>query len=58
MIILSGQAELLQVIGAVDPIAGLAHLLHRWHKETDQDGDNGDDDQQFDKGKAVSLDRS
>src|SRR5262245_28253094 len=56
VIIVGGLADLLEVVGTLDPAGSLADLLHRWHKETDQDGDNSDDDQQLDQREAAPRD--
>jgi hypothetical protein len=53
MIMVGGQAELPQIVAALDPMGGLADSLHRWQQQTDQDGNNGDDDQQFDEREAA-----
>src|SRR5262245_47671326 len=42
-----GQAELLEVVGALHAVGGLAHLLHRREQEADEDGDDGDHHQQL-----------
>ena len=40
--VVQGQAELLQVVLALDATGGFAHLLHRGQQQPDQDGDNAD----------------
>jgi hypothetical protein len=47
-----GQADLLEVILAAHATRRLADLLDRGQQQRDQHGDDGDDDQQFDQGKA------
>jgi hypothetical protein len=47
-----GQADLLEVVLALDPGSRLAHLLHRGHEETDQDRDDGDHHQQLNEGES------
>jgi hypothetical protein len=44
-----GQSDLLEVVLALDPGGGLAHLLHGGEQEPDQDGNDGDHHQQFDE---------
>ena len=53
VIAVGGQADLLEVVGALDPAGGLADLLHRRQQQADQDGDDGDDDQQLDQREAA-----
>jgi hypothetical protein len=48
------QANLLEVVGTGHPVGGLAHLLHSWQEQADQDGDDGDDYQQLDEREAAS----
>src|SRR5262249_36591425 len=49
---------LLEVILALRPGGGLADLLHRWHQQSNKDGDNGDHDEEFDECEAPPLPRS
>ncbi len=58
MIIMGCQAELLQIVGALGSVGGLADFLHRWQQESDQDGDNGDDDQELDEREPAPRGRS
>ena len=57
VVVVQRQADLLQVVGALHPIGGLAHLLHRRQQHADQDADDGDDHQQLDQGKSPTLPR-
>src|SRR5262249_45823785 len=43
------QAELLEVVGALDARGGLAHLLDGGEQQADEDGDDRDDDEQLDQ---------
>jgi hypothetical protein len=52
------QADLLEVVEALDPVGGLADLLHLRQQETDQNGDDGDDDQHLDQREAAPRGRS
>jgi hypothetical protein len=52
VVVVGGQAELLEVVGALDAGGGLADLLDGGQQQADQDGDDGDDDEQFDEGEA------
>src|SRR5262245_19369957 len=45
-------APLLQVVGALHPVGGLADLLHRGQQEADQDRDDRNHDEQLDQCKA------
>lgn len=47
MVVMHGQAELLQVVFALGPSGGLARLLDRWQQQCDQHGDNGNHHQQL-----------
>ena len=49
VVVVQGQAELLQVVDALAPPGGLAGGLHGGQQQGDQDGDDGDDDQQLDE---------
>jgi hypothetical protein len=44
----NGDADLLEVVGALHACGGLADLLHGGQQQPDQDRDNRDDDQQLD----------
>jgi hypothetical protein len=50
-----GQADLLEVVLALEPCRGLADLLHRGHQEGDQDRDDGDDHEEFDQRESAPL---
>ena len=52
VVVVQGQADLLEVVGALDAGGGLADLLHGGQQQADQDGDDGDDDQQLDQREA------
>ena len=49
------EANLLEVAGAGDGARLLACLRERWQKHGGQDGDDGDDDQQFNQGEAEEF---
>src|SRR5262249_26650869 len=51
-----GQAELLEVVLALQAGGGLAHLLDGGHEQADQDGNNGDHHQQLDEGEPPKAD--
>src|SRR5262249_48808182 len=55
MKLVQGKAQLPQTIGAVKPVGGFAHLLHRRDQQTDQNGDDGDYHQQFHQGDTASF---
>ena len=57
-VIVNGQAELLEVVGALRPAGRLPRRLDRRQQQGDQDGDDGDDDQQFDQRKASTIRRT
>src|SRR5579883_791831 len=54
-IVLSRQAKLLHVVGALSSGRGLAHFLHRRQQKRDDDGDDGYDNQQFNERNSRSL---
>ncbi len=47
------QAELLEVVGTLGPVGGLAHLLHGRQQQGNQDADNGNHHQQFNQREAA-----
>ena len=55
MVVVQGQADLLEIIQATRPVGGFAHLLNRRQQETDKDSDDRDHHQQFDQREARSL---
>lgn len=55
MIVVQSEADLLQIVGALHPVGCFPYLLDGWEEQADQDGDNRDNDQQFDQGKATSA---
>src|SRR5207247_2378997 len=46
-----GEADLLEVVGALHAAGGLAHFLHGRQQQADQNRNNGDHHQQLDQGK-------
>src|SRR5262249_25103444 len=54
LVVVHGQGELLEVVGAAHPVGGLAHLLHRRQQQADQHRDDGDDDEQLDEGEGAA----
>ena len=58
VVMVGGQAELLEVVAALHTAGGLAGRLHRRQEQPNQDADDGDHDQQLDERKAASLVRS
>ena len=53
LVIGDAEANLLQVVGALGPTGRLAGRLYRGEQQSNQDGDDGDDDQQFDEGETA-----
>lgn len=49
MILVGGQADLLQVIGAFKLEGGVPDFLNRWNHQGDQHCNDGQHDKQFDK---------
>src|SRR5262249_33854757 len=58
LVVVQGEAELLQVIGAAHACGGLAHLLHGGEQEADEDGDDRYHHQQLDQREAATTSRS
>src|SRR5262249_32890401 len=52
VVVVDGQADLLEVVGALQACGGLADLLHRGEQQADEDRDDGDDHQQLGQGEA------
>jgi hypothetical protein len=52
VVVLDGETDLLQVVGASGAVGGLADLLDRGQKQAHQATDDPDHDEQFDKRKA------
>ncbi len=53
-IVHESEADLLQVIRALNPSCGFARRLNRREQQCDQYGDDGDDDKKLDQGKTTS----
>ena len=49
LVVVQGQADLLEVVDALDAAGGLARRLHGGQQQRDQDRDDRDDDQQLDQ---------
>src|SRR5207237_5053300 len=52
LVVVAGQGDLLEVVGALHAGGGLADLLHRRHQQADENGDDGDDHEEFDQRKT------
>jgi hypothetical protein len=46
---MEGKADLPKVVGALGARGGIAHLLDGGENQAEEDGDNGDDHEQFDE---------
>src|SRR5262249_39622485 len=55
VMVVAGQADLLQVVHAGQPGHGDADLLDGGEQQADEDGNNGDDDEQLDQREAASA---
>ena len=55
LVVVEGEAELLEVVGTTHPRRRLADLLHRGEQQADEDRDDGDDDEQFNQGECSLL---
>src|SRR6516165_11524935 len=54
VIVVEGDADLHEVVGAPHAVGRLADLLHCWKKQADEHGDDCQYDKQFDQRKARS----
>ena len=52
VVVVDGQADLLEVVLALQPGRGLADLLDGGEQQPDQDRDDGDHDEQLDQGET------
>src|SRR5262249_53347087 len=52
MVAVASQRQLFQVVLALHAVRGFANLLNGWQQQADQNGNDGDDHQQFDQGEA------
>src|SRR5262249_23738965 len=55
VVVVDGQADLVQVVGALDAVGRRPHALDGGQQEADEDGDDGDDDEQLDQREAPAL---
>ncbi len=55
VVIVQRQRDLLEVVGALRAVGGLAHLLHRRQQETNQHRYDGNDDEQLDQRESPSA---
>src|SRR5205814_414608 len=55
VVVVQGQADLLQVVLALGPHGGVADLLDGRQEQADQDGDDRDDDEQLDQREATPV---
>jgi hypothetical protein len=53
-VVVQGQADLLEIVGAAQACSGLAHFLHGRQEQADEHGDDGDHHQQLDQGKRTT----
>src|SRR5262249_22668373 len=52
VVVVAGQAKLLEVVGTPGAVGCLTYLLHSRQQQADQDGNDGDDHEKFDKGEG------
>ena len=55
VIIVVGQTDLLEVVGAAHAVGGFAHFLHGGNQQADKHGDDGYNYQQFDESEALAF---
>jgi hypothetical protein len=51
MVRVQGDTDLVQVVGALDAVGRITHLLHSGQEKPDEHRDNRDDDEKLDQGK-------
>ena len=54
-VVVQGEADLLHVAATGNSPRGLSGLLHGWQKQSNQNGDNRDDNQQFNQSESGTL---
>jgi hypothetical protein len=54
VVVVHGQADLLEVVLTLQTAGGLAHLLHGGQEQAQQDGDDGNDDEQLDEREGLA----
>ena len=52
VVIVTGKAQLFEVVAAPRPVGRLAYLLHGRHEQADEDRDDGQDDQELSQGET------
>jgi hypothetical protein len=55
VVVVCGQAQLLQIVGALQAGGGLADLLDGGQEQADEDGDDGDHHQQLDQRESDTM---
>ena len=55
VIVLQGDADLLEVVAALRPPGRLAGHLHGGQQQRDQHADDGDDDEELDEGESARV---
>jgi hypothetical protein len=53
VIIMNGESDLLEMVGACHPPCGFASGLDGGQQQSDEHADNGDDDEEFDEGESA-----
>ena len=54
MVVVAGEADLLQIVNTLGTAGRLAGRLHGGQEQSDQDGNDGDHDQELDQGKSLT----
>jgi hypothetical protein len=52
VVVVTGQADVVEIVAALSATGGFACLLHGRQQERDENGDDGDHHQQFDEGEG------
>src|SRR5262249_2175031 len=55
VVVVTGEADLLEIVGTLDAGGGLPHALNRWKQQADEHGNNSDHDQKLDKRETGPL---
>ena len=58
VIVLDSQTNLLEIVGALHTASGFTRSLNGGEKQTDEDTNDRDNDEEFNKGKTLSRERT
>jgi hypothetical protein len=55
MVIVEGQGQLFEVVGALHACGGLANLLHSGKEKANENGNDGNDDEELDQRETTTA---